>query len=79
MPFLDLMHNDFEKFVFPKHPELEIVKQELKAFGINALMSGSGSTVYGVTRNSILAKEVYYALKDKYDFVRLCESLCDFC
>lgn len=45
----ELLFNDFEASVFPKHPELERIKQQLYAGGaVYAAMSGSGSTIYGL-------------------------------
>lgn len=45
----DEMKNDFEKVVFPLHPEIGSIKDKLYAAGaIYASMSGSGSTVYGI-------------------------------
>ncbi|MEW6701522.1 MAG: hypothetical protein AB1298_02280, partial [Bacteroidota bacterium] len=44
--------NDFEKFVFKKYPEIERIKLQLYKDGaLFALMSGSGSTVYGIFPN----------------------------
>lgn len=41
--------NDFEKFVFRKYPEIEKIKSQLYQDGVLfALMSGSGSSVYGI-------------------------------
>lgn len=41
--------NDFEKYVFEKYPEIEKIKKQLYEYGaLFALMSGSGSTVYGI-------------------------------
>lgn len=41
--------NDFEKSVFPQHPEIERIKEELYAQGaLYAAMSGSGSSVFGI-------------------------------
>ena len=43
------IQNQFERTVFPKHPEVEEIKQTLYKFGaIFALMSGSGSAVFGL-------------------------------
>jgi len=44
-----IIHNDFEDSVFPKHPILKEIKEELYALGaIYASMSGSGSTLFGI-------------------------------
>jgi len=41
--------NDFEEFVFSKYPEIENIKLKLYQDGaLFALMSGSGSSVYGI-------------------------------
>ncbi|MDR0814519.1 MAG: 4-(cytidine 5'-diphospho)-2-C-methyl-D-erythritol kinase [Bacteroidales bacterium] len=41
--------NDFEKSVFKKYPEIERIKNKLYDLGaIYAIMSGSGSSVYGI-------------------------------
>jgi 4-diphosphocytidyl-2-C-methyl-D-erythritol kinase len=43
------IHNDFEGSVFTSYPELKKVKQELLEAGCSeAVLSGSGSTMYGV-------------------------------
>lgn len=43
------MKNDFEKVVFPLHPEIGQIKNKLyNAGAVYASMSGSGSTVYGI-------------------------------
>jgi len=44
--------NDFEAVVFRQHPQLESIKGKLVEFGARpALMSGSGSSVFGVFRD----------------------------
>ncbi len=44
--------NDFEKFVFGRYPEIEKIKSQLYKDGaLFALMSGSGSSVYGIFPN----------------------------
>jgi 4-diphosphocytidyl-2-C-methyl-D-erythritol kinase len=49
----DLATNDFEKVVFPQHPQIEDIKNELYALGaIYASMSGSGSTVFGIFKQN---------------------------
>jgi 4-diphosphocytidyl-2-C-methyl-D-erythritol kinase len=43
------LKNDFEEPVFKKHPEINLIKDELyKAGALYASMTGSGSTVYGI-------------------------------
>lgn len=44
-----LLINDFERAVFKEHPEIENIKYDLLKLGAGfALMSGSGSSVYGL-------------------------------
>jgi 4-diphosphocytidyl-2-C-methyl-D-erythritol kinase len=44
-----LIVNDFEDFAFTKHPIIHNIKEELyKSNAIFSLMSGSGSSVYGI-------------------------------
>ena len=43
------LKNDFEKTVFAAHPEIALVKKTLLDLGAeNALMSGSGASVFGI-------------------------------
>lgn len=45
----DELVNDFEKVIFPRHPEIADIKDDFYHQGaIYASMSGSGSTVYGI-------------------------------
>lgn len=47
----EVLHNDFEKHLFQKHPELAQIKDELYSRGATyAQMSGSGSTIFGLFR-----------------------------
>ncbi len=46
--------NDFEQSVFPKHPILAELKEDLyKSGAIYASMSGSGSTIYGIFEQQV--------------------------
>ena len=46
------IQNQFERYVFAKYPEVKAVKQKLYDLGAAfALMSGSGSAVYGLFRS----------------------------
>lgn len=45
----DIIKNDFEEYAFKKHPVISNIKDELYNSGaVFSLMSGSGSSVYGV-------------------------------
>lgn len=47
------MRNDFEKGIFKKLPELALIKKSMYEDGaIYAAMSGSGSTIYGLFKDS---------------------------
>ncbi|MDR0303521.1 MAG: 4-(cytidine 5'-diphospho)-2-C-methyl-D-erythritol kinase [Chitinispirillales bacterium] len=66
------MHNDFEQIVFLLHPELQDVKNNLLKFGANAaIMSGSGSTIFGIFDDFKTAEMA----KDKFENVFLGNSL----
>jgi len=44
--------NDFEEIVFKEHPEVRSIKDKLYEYGAEfALMTGTGSTVFGIFRN----------------------------
>ncbi len=50
------IENDFERVVFPEHPELREVKELLQREGAQwASLSGSGSTLYGVFGSGVEA------------------------
>lgn len=47
-----LLHNDFEQVVIPRHPEIAAIQKALMRAGAEgALLSGSGSSVFGVFQN----------------------------
>jgi 4-diphosphocytidyl-2-C-methyl-D-erythritol kinase len=51
------LRNDFEGVVFPAHPEVRKIKEDMLAAGaVFAMMSGSGSTVYGFFRDTATAE-----------------------
>lgn len=55
--------NDFEASVFPNHPEISHIKQQLLDAGaVYASMSGSGSTVYAIFRE----KPEQLMMEDRY-------------
>lgn len=47
-----LLVNDFEKSIFAKHPEMQVIKEKLYEIGAEyASMSGSGSAFFGIFSN----------------------------
>lgn len=45
----EYIFNDFEKSVFPKYPEISLLKYKIQQLGATYVsMSGSGSSVYGI-------------------------------
>ncbi len=61
------LYNVFEKNAFKKYPVLMKIKKDLIENGAeSALMSGTGSAVYGITKDKKKAKEINKKLKLKY-------------
>ena len=69
---LNLLHNDFERFLFPKYPKLKDLKESL---GKHALLSGSGSCVFGLFPTVKEAKEKAEELKGSYKDVWVTRTL----
>lgn len=63
----NLIINDFEGYIFSKHPDMKVIKDSLYNMGaIYSSMSGSGSTIYGIFRSKpevpeILRRHVIYS------------------
>ena len=52
------LRNDFEAVVFSAHPEVRQIKEDMVSAGaVFAMMSGSGSTVYGLFLGAEAAKQ----------------------
>ena len=61
------IRNDFEPIVFKEYPKIEEIKKEFYKLGaMFALMSGSGSTVYGIFPNIDKAEHAKKAFGNKY-------------
>ncbi|MEQ8629435.1 4-(cytidine 5'-diphospho)-2-C-methyl-D-erythritol kinase [Ekhidna sp.] len=57
----DTLHNNFEASIFPNHPEIEKLKNEMYDEGaIYASMTGSGSTVFGVFEDRVSNSEWFF-------------------
>jgi 4-diphosphocytidyl-2-C-methyl-D-erythritol kinase len=68
----DELHNDFEKVIFEKHPEIAELKYYLYGSGaLYASMSGSGSTVFGIYPGE---KSLQFSFPPHY-FVRTLSAL----
>jgi len=73
-----VMGNSFEASVFEQYPEIALVKNRLCELGADgALMSGSGSTVFGIFEDASVAEKAYNEFKDKYNEVYLCSTTCE--
>ena len=63
---IDFLENDLEKAVLAHYPLLSRIKEALLAQGsLGALMTGSGSTVFGIWREKKEAVKAFHHLKRK--------------
>ncbi|MDR0676960.1 MAG: 4-(cytidine 5'-diphospho)-2-C-methyl-D-erythritol kinase [Elusimicrobiota bacterium] len=61
------MFNNFEEISIEVAPEITEIKKSLLDFGaINSLMSGSGSSVFGIVNSSQKATEIKKSIENKY-------------
>lgn len=68
--FLACLGNSLEEPSFKLVPEIQKVKEELVQLGFDGvLMSGSGSCVFGLTKDEKLLEKAHEILKNKYPFV----------
>ncbi|MCA1927422.1 MAG: 4-(cytidine 5'-diphospho)-2-C-methyl-D-erythritol kinase [Calditerrivibrio sp.] len=66
---LSIMENDFESTVFKKYRELGEIKNMLMAKGADiSLMSGSGSTVYGLFSSKRAIENAYFHFKQNRNY-----------
>lgn len=60
------MGNVLEDVTIPMHPVIEDIKNEMKACGaLNAMMSGSGPTVFGLFESRAAAREAQRRIREK--------------
>ena len=58
------MGNVLQDVTIPAYPEVERIKEQMKTLGaVNAMMSGSGPTVFGIFRDRRTAKEAFTKVK----------------
>ena len=70
--------NVMEDEVFRLFPHLSEIKNELCNYGaLNALVSGSGASIFGIFTDDIKLNNAYLKIKDKYDFVEKVEFIND--
>ena len=61
----DVVKNDFETSLFPKYPRLKTIKEELYNIGAEyASMSGSGSSIFGIFKESPNREAIKKFLQD---------------
>ena len=76
------LYNDLEPVVIQRFPELQVVKDELWAWGaLGVLLSGSGSTVFGIFDDPEKARVACAGLNGTWErvIVETIESLTEFC
>ena len=60
------MGNVLERVTIGEYPVIEEIKNVMKAHGaLNAMMSGSGPTVFGLFRDRRMAREAQKAIRDR--------------
>ena len=70
------MGNVFEDVLPDEYHEVFVIKQRLLQLGaLNAAMSGSGPTVFGIFREESSAKAVYRELKTVYEQTYLAQPV----
>ena len=76
---LDNLQNTLEAPSIKMVPEIEKIKMEMLKIGFDgALMSGSGSCVFGLTKSDLILEKGFRFFKGKYYFVRKTEILNEF-
>ena len=70
------LHNDFEPIVMKKYKVINEIKSNLlRNDALNALVSGSGPTVFGVFNSIYEAREAFFKIQYDYPFVFLTKTI----
>ena len=70
------LHNDFEPIVVKKYKTINEIKNNLlRNDALNALVSGSGPTVFGIFNSIYEAREAFFKVQYDYPFVFLTKTL----
>ena len=70
------LHNDFEPIVIKKYKVINDIKINLlRNDALNALVSGSGPTVFGVFNSIYEAREAFFKIQYDYPFVFLTKTI----
>ncbi|MFR7591558.1 MAG: 4-(cytidine 5'-diphospho)-2-C-methyl-D-erythritol kinase [Longibaculum sp.] len=73
---VDNLANTLEAPSMEMVEDIQKIKMEMKMLGFDGtLMSGSGSCVFGLTKDEEILKKGYEYFKNKYNFVRITEIL----
>ena len=68
------LHNDLEPTAIKQVPIIQEIKNDLKNFGLNPIMSGSGCSVFAFFDE--MGKKNLEFLEKKYPYVKIVEVLC---
>ena len=61
------LHNSLEQIAFEMEPEIRAIKNQMIDLGLDgALMSGSGASVFGISKDKTKLKYVHQIMKDDY-------------
>ena len=70
------LHNDFEPIVTKKYKVINDIKTNLlRNDALNAVVSGSGPTVFGIFNSIYEAREAYFKIQYDYPFVFLTKTI----
>ncbi|MBI2650228.1 4-(cytidine 5'-diphospho)-2-C-methyl-D-erythritol kinase [Candidatus Woesearchaeota archaeon] len=70
------LHNDFEPIVTKKYKAINEIKNNLlRNDALNALVSGSGPTIFGVFNSIYEAREAFFKIQYDYPFVFLTKTI----